>query len=202
MQQTIGKYRWTICGLLFFATTVNYLDRSVISILKPYLAAAFNWTPAQEAADYSNIEMAFKLAYAIGMLGAGRIIDKLGTKIGYALATMLWSIAAICHALANGTLGLGIARTFLGITESGNFPAAIKATAEWFPKKERALATGIFNSGSNIGAIIVPLTVPLIADSWGWKWAFVITGLIGVIWLVLWFIYYEVPRKQKKLSEA
>ena len=202
MQQTIGKYRWTICGLLFFATTVNYLDRSVISILKPYLASAFKWTPAQEAADYADIEMAFKLSYAIGMLGAGRIIDKLGTKIGYALATSLWSIAAICHAFANGTFGLGIARTFLGITESGNFPAAIKATAEWFPRKERALATGIFNSGSNIGAILVPLTVPLIADNWGWKWAFVITGLIGIIWLILWFLYYEVPRKQKKLSEA
>jgi ACS family hexuronate transporter-like MFS transporter len=200
MQQTIGKYRWTICGLLFFATTVNYLDRSVISMLKPYLASAFKWTPAQEAGDYADIEMAFKLSYAIGMLFAGRIIDKLGTKIGYALATGLWSIAAICHALTNGTLGLGIARSFLGITESGNFPAAIKAVAEWFPRKERALATGIFNSGANIGAIIVPLTVPLIAEQWNWRWAFILTGLIGLIWLVLWFIFYEVPRKQKKLS--
>jgi len=200
MNKAIGKYRWTICSLLFFATTVNYLDRAVISLLKPYLAKDFGWTPAQEAGNYADIEMAFKLSYAIGMLFAGRLIDKLGTKIGYALATALWSVAAICHAFAKGTLGFAIARTFLGITESGNFPAAIKATAEWFPKKERALATGIFNSGSNIGAIAAPLSVPLIADNWGWEWAFIITGAIGFIWLILWFLYYEVPRMQKKLS--
>jgi MFS transporter, ACS family, hexuronate transporter len=200
--QAIGKYRWTICSLLFFATTVNYLDRAVISLLKPYLAKDFGWTPAQEAGNYADIEMAFKLSYAIGMLFAGRLIDKLGTKIGYALATALWSVAAVCHAFARGTLGFAIARVFLGVTESGNFPAAIKATAEWFPKKERALATGIFNSGSNIGAIAAPLSVPLIADAWGWQWAFIITGAIGFIWLILWFIYYEVPRKQKRLSEA
>lgn len=200
MQNAIGKYRWTICSLLFFATTVNYLDRAVISLLKPYLAASFHWTPAQEAGNYADIEMAFKLSYAIGMLFAGRLIDKLGTKIGYALATGLWSIAAIGHAFAKGTLGFAIARSFLGITESGNFPAAIKATAEWFPKKERALATGIFNSGANIGAIVAPLSVPLIADNWGWQWAFILTGAIGFIWLIFWFIYYEVPRMQKKLS--
>ncbi len=200
MNKAIGKYRWTICSLLFFATTVNYLDRAVISLLKPYLAADFGWTPAQEAGNYADIEMAFKLSYAIGMLFAGRLIDKLGTRIGYALATVLWSVAAICHAFAKGTVGFMIARTFLGITESGNFPSAIKATAEWFPKKERALATGIFNSGSNIGAIAAPLSVPLIADNWGWQWAFIITGAIGFIWLILWFIYYEVPRMQKRLS--
>lgn len=200
MNKAIGKYRWTICSLLFFATTVNYLDRAVISLLKPYLAKDFGWTPAQEAGNYADIEMAFKLSYAIGMLFAGRLIDKLGTKIGYALATFLWSIAAICHAFAKGTIGFMIARTFLGITESGNFPSAIKATAEWFPKKERALATGIFNSGSNIGAIAAPLSVPIIADEWGWQWAFIITGAIGFIWLILWFLYYEVPRMQKKLT--
>ena len=199
---TIGKYRWTICALVFFATTVNYLDRAVISLLKPYIATAFGWNAVQEAANYSNIEIAFKAAYALGMLFAGRVIDKLGTRIGYTLATGLWSIAAVCHALATGTAGFGIARIFLGITEAGNFPAAIKATAEWFPKKERALATGIFNSGSNIGAIIAPLTVPLIAESWGWQWAFILTGAIGFIWLILWFIYYEVPAKQAKLSQA
>ncbi len=197
----IGKYRWTICSLLFFATTVNYLDRAVISYIKPYLATAFNWNAVQEAANYSNIEIAFKAAYALGMLFAGRVIDKLGTKIGYALATGLWSIAAIGHALATGTGTFSIARIFLGITESGNFPAAIKATAEWFPKKERALATGIFNSGSNIGAIVAPLTVPLIAHNWGWQWAFILTGIIGFIWLILWFIFYEVPSKQKKLLQ-
>ena len=198
----IGKYRWTICTLVFFATTVNYLDRNVISYLRPFLAEAFHWSPEQEVIDYSNIEIAFKVAYAFGMFFAGGFIDKFGTKIGYALATGLWSLAAIGHALATGTGGFMIARVFLGITEAGNFPAAIKATAEWFPQKERALATGIFNSGSNIGAIIVPLTVPLIATAWGWQWAFIFTGLIGFIWLVLWFIFYEIPEKQKRLSQA
>ncbi len=198
---TMSKYRWTICSLIFFATTINYLDRAVISLLKPYLAAAFNWNKVQEAANYSNIEIAFKIAYAVGMLFAGRLVDKLGTKIGYAIATGLWSIAAVLHALATGTFGFSIARVFLGVTEAGNFPAAIKATAEWFPKKERALATGIFNSGSNIGAIIAPLTVPLIAEKFGWQWAFILTGAIGFIWLIFWFIYYEVPSKQKRLSQ-
>lgn len=199
---SIGKYRWTICGLVFFATTVNYLDRNVISYLRPFLAEAFQWTPEQEVIDYSNIELAFKIAYALGMLVAGGIIDKLGTKLGYAIATGLWSLAAIGHALATGTGGFLIARVFLGITEAGNFPAAIKATAEWFPQKERALATGIFNSGSNIGAIIVPLTVPFIAESYGWQWAFILTGVVGFVWLVLWFLLYEIPQKQKRLSQA
>ncbi len=202
MNQTIGKYRWTICSLVFFATTVNYLDRAVISLLKPYIAEDFKWDAVTEAANYANIEIAFKIAYAFGMLGAGRFIDKLGTKIGYAIATALWSVAAVCHALATGVGGFSIARVFLGITEAGNFPAAIKATAEWFPKKERALATGIFNSGSNIGAIIAPLTVPFIAKNWGWQWAFILTGAVGFVWLILWFIYYEVPSKQKRLSQA
>ncbi|QSB29345.1 MFS transporter [Flavobacterium sp. CLA17] len=199
---SIGKYRWTICGLVFFATTVNYLDRNVISYLRPFLAEAFHWTPEQEVIDYSNIELAFKIAYALGMLVAGGIIDKLGTKLGYAIATGLWSLAAIGHALATGTGGFLIARVFLGITEAGNFPAAIKATAEWFPQKERALATGIFNSGSNIGAIIVPLTVPFIAENYGWQWAFILTGVVGFVWLVLWFLLYEIPQKQKRLSQA
>jgi ACS family hexuronate transporter-like MFS transporter len=202
MNKAIGKYRWTICSLVFFATTVNYLDRAVISLLKPYIAEDFHWDKIAEAANYANIEIAFKIAYAFGMLGAGRFIDKMGTKIGYAVATALWSIAAICHALATGVGGFSIARVFLGLTESGNFPAAIKATAEWFPKKERALATGIFNSGSNIGAIIAPLTVPFIATNWGWQWAFILTGAIGFIWLILWFIYYEIPSKQARLSQA
>jgi len=200
--EKIGKYRWTICSLIFFATTINYLDRAVISLVKPYIAKAFEWNAVQEAANYANIEIAFKIAYAVGMLFAGRVIDKLGTKIGYALATGLWSVAAVCHAFATGTAGLSLARVFLGVTESGNFPAAIKATAEWFPKKERAFATGIFNSGANVGAIIAPLTVPLIAETWGWKWAFILTGIIGFVWLILWFIYYEIPAKQKKLATA
>lgn len=199
---TIGKYRWTICALVFFATTVNYLDRAVISLLKPFIAEAFHWSKTEEVSNYTNIEVAFKISYAFGMMFVGGLIDKLGSKIGYALATGLWSIAAVCHALATGTWGFSIARIFLGVTEAGNFPSAIKTTAEWFPKKERALATGIFNSGSNIGAIIAPLTVPFIATNWGWKWAFIITGALGFVWLIFWFILYEVPEKQKKLSKA
>ena len=196
MEKTIGKYRWTICGLIFFATTINYLDRQVISLLKSVFTEELHWNDA----DYSNVEIAFKFFYAFGMLGAGRIIDKLGTKIGYALATGLWSVAAVCHAFATGVVSFAVVRSFLGLTESGNFPAAIKAVAEWFPKKERALATGIFNSGTNLGAIIAPLTVPFIAVSWGWEWAFVLTGALGFIWLIVWFIFYEVPSKQKRLS--
>ena len=196
MQKTIGKYRWTICSLIFFATTINYLDRQVISLLKSVLSAELHW----DDGDYADIEIAFKIFYAFGMLGAGRIIDKLGTKIGYALSTGLWSVAAVCHAFASSVFSFAVVRSFLGVTESGNFPAAIKTVAEWFPKKERALATGIFNSGTNLGAIIAPLTVPFIAVAWGWQWAFILTGIIGFIWLILWFIYYEVPKKQKRLS--
>jgi MFS transporter, ACS family, hexuronate transporter len=198
----IGRYRWTICSLIFFATTVNYLDRAVISLLKPYIATAFEWTKVEEVENYTNIEIAFKLSYSFGMLFAGRFIDKVGTKIGYALATFLWSVSAVAHGFATGTLGFALARVFLGVTEAGNFPAAIKATAEWFPKKERALATGIFNSGSNVGAIVAPLSVPFIAETWGWQWAFILTGAVGFIWLILWFIYYEVPSKQIRLSKA
>lgn len=194
----IGSYRWTICSLVFFATTVNYLDRAVISLLKPYLETEFNWT----SGDYADIEIAFKFAYALGMLGAGRVIDKLGTKIGYALSTFLWSIAAVGHAFVSSTLGFGIARAFLGVTEAGNFPAAIKTTAEWFPQRERALATGIFNSGSNVGAILAPLSVPFIAETLGWQWAFIITGALGFVWLIFWFMLYEVPARQARLSKT
>lgn len=198
MNAAIGKYRWTICSLIFFATTINYLDRQVISLLKSTLSTELHWNDA----DYANIEIAFKLFYAFGMLGAGRLIDKLGTKIGYALATSLWSLAALCHAFASSVFSFAVVRSFLGVTEAGNFPAAIKSVAEWFPKKERALATGIFNSGANFGAIIAPLTVPFIAAEWGWKWAFILTGLVGFVWLIFWFLLYEVPRKHKKLSQA
>lgn len=196
--QKVGNYRWTICALVFFATTVNYLDRSVISLLKSDLTREFNWNDG----DYANIEIAFKLMYAIGMIGAGRLIDKLGTKIGYFMATLLWSIAAVCHAFVSSTLGFIVARAALGATESGNFPAAIKTVAEWFPKKERALATGIFNSGTNIGAILAPLSVPFIVVAWGWQWAFIITGSFGFIWLVVWMIHYDTPSRHKRLSAA
>jgi ACS family hexuronate transporter-like MFS transporter len=197
MQTTIGKYRWTICSLVFFATTVNYLDRQVISLLKSVLSQDLHW----DDGDYANIEITFKIFYSFGLLIAGGLVDKLGTKKGYAWATGLWSLAAIGHAFANSALGFMIARAGLGLTEAGNFPAAIKSTAEWFPKKERALATGIFNSGTNIGAIVAPLTVPLIAVYWGWQWAFIITGLIGFLWLVLWQKYYTSPKDSKKLSK-
>ncbi|WP_336516816.1 MFS transporter [Pollutibacter soli] len=193
----IGKYRWTICALVFFATTINYLDRQVISLLKSVLDAEFQWTKT----DYANITMCFQLAYAIGMLGAGRLVDKMGTKIGYALSLVLWSIAAMGHGLIRTTSGFFVARGALGLTEAGNFPAAIKTITEWFPKKERSFATGIFNAGTNIGAIVAPLTVPFIAEAYGWRAAFVITGAIGLIWLIFWFLLYEVPAKHKKLSK-
>jgi len=195
VNQAIGSYRWTICALVFFATTVNYIDRQVISLLKSDLTAEFKW----DDGDYADIEIAFKIAYALGMLISGRVIDKVGTKMGYFLATFFWSIAAVGHALVSSTLGFIVARSALGVTESANFPAAIKTVAEWFPKKERALATGIFNSGTNIGAVVAPLSVPYIMQAWGWKWAFVITGSIGFIWVVLWLMYYESPAKHKKL---
>lgn len=195
--QKIGNYRWTICALVFFATTVNYLDRSVISLLKSTLSQEFNWNDG----DYADIELAFKITYALGMLGAGRIIDVLGTKMGYLIATFLWSVAAVGHALVTSTFGFFVARAGLGLTESGNFPAAIKSVSEWFPKRERALATGIFNSGTNVGAILAPLSVPFIAEVWGWKWAFIITGSFGFIWMVLWILYYEKPSKSKYVSK-
>ncbi|HEY0772008.1 MAG TPA: MFS transporter [Sphingobacteriaceae bacterium] len=193
----IGNYRWTICSLVFFATTINYLDRQVISLLKPILEKEFSWTES----DYSNIVIAFQLAYALGMLGVGRIIDKIGTKLGYALSLLLWSIASILHAFATSTFSFGVYRAFLGVTEAGNFPAAIKTVAEWFPKKERALATGIFNSGTNVGAIVAPIVVPWIAVKWGWEMAFIITGAVGLIWLIFWFLMYDVPSKHKRLSK-
>jgi len=193
----MGGYRWTICALVFFATTVNYLDRSVISLLKSTLSEELKWNDG----DYANIEIAFKLMYALGMLGAGRIIDKLGSKIGYFFSVLFWSLAAVGHAFVQSTLGFIVARATLGITESGNFPAAIKSIAEWFPKKERALATGIFNSGANIGAIVAPLSVPFIAAAWGWKWAFVITGSFGFIWIILWLLVYDKPELHKKVTK-
>lgn len=193
----IGKYRWTICALVFIATTINYLDRQVISLLKPVLENEFNWSEK----DYSSIVIAFQIAYAIGFAGAGRIIDKIGTKLGYALSLIFWSISSIAHAFARSTFGFGFARAALGLSEGGNWPAAIKTITEWFPKKERALATGIFNSGSNIGAILAPVVVPLIVVKWGWQAAFIITGAIGFVWLIFWFIYYEHPTKLKKLTK-
>lgn len=198
MDQTIGKYRWTVVALLFFATTVNYLDRQVIGLLKPTLEKAFTWSET----DYGNIVMAFSAAYAVGLLFFGRVIDRIGTKAGYIISIIAWSFAAIGHAFARSTFGFGIARAALGLGEAGNFPAAIKAIAEWFPKKERALATGIFNSGANIGAVVAPIMVPWILGIWGWQEAFIITGGIGFIWLIFWWIFYEIPTRQHRLGKA
>jgi len=191
----IGNYRWTICALVFFATTVNYLDRQVISLLKPFLEkeGLFGQDPAHYESVYANIVICFQIAYAAGMLVMGGVIDRFGTKKGYAFSLLAWSAAAIAHAFAKGPLGFGMARAALGLPEAGNFPAANKTIAEWFPRKERALAIGIFNSGTNLGAIIAPLVVPLIAVTWGWQWAFILTGAIGLLWLIFWETMYASP---------
>ncbi|PIF34417.1 ACS family hexuronate transporter-like MFS transporter [Flavobacterium sp. 9] len=191
------RVRYGILALLFFGTTINYIDRQVIGLLKPTLEKEFNWTET----DYSNIVMAFSAAYAIGLMGFGRWIDKIGTKLGYSVSVFFWSIAAVAHAFAKSTLGFGLARVGLGVAEAGNFPAAIKSVAEWFPKKERALATGIFNSGANVGAVVAPIMVPAILGAYGWQEAFVITGAIGFIWLIFWWKFYETPARHKKISK-
>lgn len=233
-QQKTGRYRWVICALIFFATTVNYLDRQVLSLLAPDLKTLFAWSNN----DYSNIVAVFTFIYALSMLFAGRIIDQLGTKTGYILAIVVWSLGAAIHAAAtsmgagvyallgtvglnevrevNGTLmingvsavtlysiaGFMVARAVLAFGEAGNFPAAIKATAEYFPKRERSLATGLFNSGANVGAVLAPLTVPFIALKWGWEWAFIIVGAIGLSWVALWWAFYDAPAHQKRLSAS
>jgi ACS family hexuronate transporter-like MFS transporter len=194
----IGNQRWIVVALLFFATTINYIDRQVIGLLKPTLEVEFGWSEK----DYANIVMAFTAAYALGLLVFGRIIDKIGTKMGFSISIVFWSIAACLHGVVKTTFGFGIARAALGLGESGNFPAAIKTVAEWFPKKERALATGIFNSGANIGAVFAPILVPTILALYGWQEAFIITGAIGFVWLIFWLYYYEIPTRHKKVTEA
>lgn len=216
MSEKTTNYRWTIVSLLFFATTINYLDRQVLSLLYPMLQDKFKWTNSQ----YANIASAFQFTYAIGLLFAGRIIDQLGTKRGYAWAIVIWSIGAMVHAWAIpigdflvgvlglvgltavpvSVLGFMFARALLGIGEAGNFPAAIKVTAAYFPKNERSFATGIFNSGANIGAVLAPLSVPWIAATWGWEMAFVLIGGVGFIWLIFWWKYYAPPALQKRVS--
>jgi ACS family hexuronate transporter-like MFS transporter len=203
--------------MLFFAATINYVDRQVIGLLKPTLQAQFGWSEI----DYADIVFAFQLAYAVGLLGAGRLMDRLGVRTGFALAIVVWSVAAMAHAEAEAFGGVAAvilsiagltytasvagfiaARFALGLGEAGNFPAAIKVVAEWFPKRERALATGIFNSGTNVGALVTPLVVPWITITWGWYWAFVATGAIGFFWLVWWWISYRAPEHDAGLSPA
>jgi ACS family hexuronate transporter-like MFS transporter len=193
-----GNYRWRILLLLFFATTINYIDRQVIGILKPFIASDMEWSEA----DYGYIVSAFQIAYAIGLLLTGRFLDKLGTRIGYLWAVVIWSFAGMAHALAKGVFSFAAARFALGLGEAANFPAAVKSVAEWFPKKERALATGLFNSGSTVGAIIAPVIVSGITLAFGWKWAFIVTGALGFIWVVLWSVYYREPSKNQKLSKS
>src|ERR1051326_4846396 len=192
-----SRFRWTVCGLLFFATTINYVDRQVLSMLADTLRIQIGWT----AIEYSNITTAFSLAYMFGLLGAGRLLDKFGTRIGFAIAITVWSVAAMGHALATSAFTFGVARTLLGLGEAANFPACIKTVAEWFPRRERAHATGIFNSGSNIGAVIAPLTVPWLATTYGWQAAFIITGALGFIWLGVWLVLYGPPRGHKHVSQ-
>ncbi|MGC2234993.1 MAG: MFS transporter [Pyrinomonadaceae bacterium] len=194
----IGRRRWIICALLFFATTINYIDRQVLGILATdeTFKAQIGWSEA----EYGFVNTAFQAAYAVGLLVVGGLMDRFGTRKGFSFAIVFWSVAAMCHSFARSAFGFGIARFALGLGEAGNFPAAIKTVAEWFPKKERAFATGIFNSGSNVGAILAPLSVPFIAVNYGWQWAFVITGLLGFIWLVFWLAIYRKPEEDAKLS--
>jgi len=194
----VGHYRWVICALLFFATTINYIDRQVLGILASPLQKELGWSESQ----YGWIAAAFTGAYAVGLVVVGRMMDRLGTRKGFSIAVIFWSVAAMGHALARTAFGFGMARGGLGLSEAGNFPAAIKTVAEWFPKKERALATGIFNSGSNVGAIVAPLTVPWIAINYGWRWAFIITGALGFVWLVFWITLYRKPEEHPRVSRA
>lgn len=189
--------RWFMLSLVFLATTINYLDRQVMGLLKPVLEKEFRW----DEKDYNYIVMAFTATYAVGYLAMGRFIDRVGTKIGYAVSLIVWSLASIGHGFVKSTVGFLVARSTLGISEAGNFPAAIKSVAEWFPKKERALATGIFNSGATVGAILAPLLVPFILGHYGWRQTFVWIGALGLLWIVLWWRFYSIPEKTKKLSK-
>ncbi len=194
----IGHYRWVICALLFFAATINYIDRQVIGILKPTLQGEIGWTEV----EYSWIVFSFQTAYAIGLLVVGRLMDWIGTRKGFSIAIVFWSLAAMGHALARSVMGFSLARFLLGLGEAGNFPASIKTVAEWFPKKERALATGVFNAGTNVGALVTPLVVPWITLALGWRWAFILTGLIGFVWLIFWLAFYRRPEEHPKLTKA
>src|SRR5271169_4028956 len=194
----VGHRRWLICGLLFFATTVNYMDRQVIALLKPMLQVQFGWTDT----GYGDIIFAFALAYAIGLLFIGKLVDRLGTRKGFSAAVFAWSVAAMAHAAARSVVQFAVARFSLGLGEAGSFPAAVKAVAEWFPKRERALATGLFNSGSNIGAIVTPLVVPWITLRFGWRMAFIATGAIGFFWILCWLALYHRPEEDTRVGAA
>lgn len=194
----IKNYRWIIVAMLFFATTINYLDRQIIGLLKPTLETEFDWSET----DFAYIVMAFTAAYALGLVFFGWLIDKIGTKAGYSWSVIIWSLSGMFHALARSVAGFSLARIGLGIGEAGNFPAAMKAVAEWFPKNERGLATGIFNAGTSIGVVMALLIAPWILVRYGWQEVFWITGSLGFVWLVFWFILYEIPSRQKRITDA
>lgn len=193
-----GHFRWVICTLLLFGVTKNYMDRQVLGVLKTTLQHDLGWNEI----DYSNLVFAFQAAYALGMVVVGRLVDRLGTRLGYAFAMVFWSLASMAHAVGASFTSFIIARSALGFGEAGVFPASIKTVAEWFPRKERALATGIFNAGTNFGAILTPLIVPWITIQWGWRAAFVITGALGFVWLVFWLLLYRKPELHPRLSTA
>jgi len=198
VEDVLPTFRWVVCGLLFFATTINYVDRQVIGILAVPLQRELGWSES----GYGWIIGAFQAGYAVGMLLCGRLIDRVGTRVGYALGIGVWSVAAAAHGLLSSVFGFGVARCALGVGEASNFPAAVKTIAEWFPKRERAFATGLFNSGSNIGAVLAPLVVPFIALRWGWRWAFFLTGALGFIWLALWLLLYRKPGPQAAIEKG
>lgn len=190
--------RWGIVALLFCATTINYIDRQVIGLLKPMLQVDLGWTEA----DFGYIITVFNAAYAVGMVVGGSMLDRFGTKIGYSITIFIWSLGGMLHAAVRSVAGFAVMRAILGVGEAGNFPAAVKTTAEWFPKRDRAFATGVFNSGSTIGAIIAPFIVAVIAETWGWQMAFLITGAAGFVWIVAWLLYYNAPEKHKGVNKA
>ncbi|HEY2783315.1 MAG TPA: MFS transporter [Steroidobacteraceae bacterium] len=194
----VGNYRWLIVGLLFAATAINYVDRQMIGVLKPTLQSELKWSEL----DYANIVFWFQTAYAVGYLAFGKIADRIGARLGYAVAFVIWTAAHMAHGLVGNVLQFSLARAGLGLGESGNFPAGIKAATEWFPAKERALAVGIYNAGANVGAIITPLVVPILTLNYGWRSAFVITGAVSVVWLIAWLAIYRKPRQEKRLSSA
>lgn len=193
-----GSYRWVICGLLFAAASINYVDRQILGVLKPTLQHDLGWNEI----DYANIVFWFSAAYAIGYLGFGRLIDRVGARFGFAIAVIMWTIAHVAHAAVTSVTGFALARAGLGLGESGNFPAGMKAVAEWFPKRERALATSIFNSGTGIGAIITPLIVPPITLWFGWRAAFFVTGSFSLVWLAVWLVIYRPPRDNKRVTPS
>jgi ACS family hexuronate transporter-like MFS transporter len=192
----VGRYRWIICALLFVATTILYIDRQILALVKGTLDLEFHWTNEQ----YGYVTAAFQLSYGAGLLGYGWFVDRFGVRVGYALTILGWSLAAMGHSLVRSVRGFVVARGALGLAESGNFPSAIKATAQWFPKKERALATAIFNSGANVGPVLAPAIIPFIALQWGWRSTFIMVGSLGLLWQLAWWLFYETPERQKRLG--